>query len=148
MLRKILTWENPILREKSEHVDAIDERIRRIAKDLLDTSEGHDGLAGIQIGERVNIVVLCDRGREPIIMVNPEVVKQVNYHIVYETCLSLPRQAFYVKRPKVIKVRYTDLDNNTRSLKGHDHFAQMIRHEIDHLDGVMIDTIGIRTRGG
>lgn len=144
MMRDILTYENTILREVSLPVEAIDERIREIARIMMELSKIYDafGLAAIQIGERVNVVVLRGSGREPIVMVNPELVKQVDFHIVPESCVSLPCQHFYVKRPKVIKVKYTDLDGKERSLKGHDFFAQIIRHEIDHLDGVMIDQIG------
>lgn len=75
-------------------------------------------------------------------VVNPELVYEKKLRFVTETCLSIPGRSFKLKRGKIVKIRAGLLNGLTRTFKSHDIIAQMFLHELDHLNGITIDTIG------
>lgn len=140
-IRKLRYNEDPILRKKARQIDKIDDRMKTLAQDMLDTMYDDDGvgLAGPQVGVLRRIVVI-DVGNGPITMINPEITETRGAIVDQEGCLSFPDDAGFVERPEYATVRYTDLDGNHCEVKGHMLLARAICHEVDHLNGeVFID---------
>ena len=94
------------------------------------------GLAAVQVGilKRIIVIDLYD-GNEPIILVNPVILKQKGEQIVEEGCLSFPNKYAKVVRPKEIEVEGLDINGKKVKIKGKDLLAQALAHEIDHLNG-------------
>ena len=140
----IITAPDPRLKRKSKPVAKVDERVRKLMADMLDTMYDSNGigLSAAQVGilERV-VVVDCAREGEkpqPIKLANPEIVWESDEKVVCsEGCLSLPEQYADVERPASVRVRYLDAQNEIRELEAKGLLATCIQHEIDHLDGVL-----------
>ena len=111
-----------------------------IAQDLLDTLEAHRhscvGMAANMIGELKRIIVFDDEGT-PRVMFNPEIVGRSGTYEAEEGCLSLPGSR-RTTRYRTIKVRYEDADFHERTKTYTGWTAQIIQHEIDHCDGILI----------
>ena len=111
-----------------------------IARDLLDTLAAHRddcvGMAANMIGKTKRIIVFDDNGTLTV-MLNPEILKQSEPYQTQEGCLSLPGQR-PAKRYRRIKVRYQNMELQTRIKTYTDWTAQIIQHEIDHCSGVLI----------
>ena len=97
------------------------------------------GLAAPQIGWPYRVFIIKDKTCQ-LIMINPVLVKTRGFHSVEEGCLSLPGKFYRLARPKIVKVRGQHPDGGMRTFKAHDLIAQAIMHEMDHLDGILIDT--------
>ena len=100
------------------------------------------GLAAPQIGimQRIIVVDLCkeQNKREPLRLINPEIVwKSDDFFIYEEGCLSLPEQYAEVARPKEVGIRYLDEKGNQQELEAEDLLAVCLQHEIDHLNGIL-----------
>ena len=142
--REILVLPDARLRQVADPIDKIDDAIKALAKDMLDTMYDAPGigLAGPQVGEMKRIVVmdLAKDGEEPapIVMVNPEILKYSEDTVTSEEgCLSIPEIYYEVERPAEVTVRYTDLDGKVVERDATERLAVCIQHEIDHLDGVL-----------
>lgn len=132
------------LRQKSLAVGEIDNWVKELGEFLQAECIriGAFGLAAIQYGEPVRMFALKVHGIQRV-FVNPEIVKRSpKEHLLWEGCCSIPGNRYSVKRPKVVKVRGLGLNGYVQTLKGHDVLAQALCHEMDHLDGVLIDKIG------
>ena len=137
-IRHIRKEGDPILRKKSREIKNIDERIKELAGDMLDTmydSEGV-GLAAPQVGILKRIIVI-DVGEGPITLINPELVFEEGKQEEIEGCLSVPGKAGIVVRPELIKVKGLDIEGNEVLIKGEDFLARALSHEIDHLNGIL-----------
>ena len=117
----------------------------QVAQDLLDTlidnKDGCVGMAANMIGVRKRIIAFLDEsGRAPTytVMVNPEIIKKDGAYNTEEGCLSLLGGPRPCKRYKSIKVKYQTLEMQTRIKTYTGWTAQIIQHEIDHCDGVLI----------
>ena len=136
MIRQIMRSEK-FLAEPSEPAGEDD---LPVARDLLDTLAAHEGacvgMAANMIGVRKRIIVFAD-GRKLRAMLNPEIVSAAAPYDTEEGCLSL-RGMRPAKRYRRIKVRYLDLDMRSRTETFKDYTAQIIQHEIDHCNGVII----------
>ncbi|WP_417310379.1 peptide deformylase [Devosia sp.] len=142
--RPILLLPDPRLRAVADPVEKVDDGIKALAQDMLDTMYDAPGigLAGPQIGEMKRIIVMDlsreDEPNDPIVMINPEITGMSDDIVsTEEGCLSIPEVYYDVERPAEISVRYTDLDGNTVERDATDRLAVCIQHEIDHLDGVL-----------
>ncbi|RUT28212.1 peptide deformylase [Arsenicitalea aurantiaca] len=142
--RPILTLPDPRLRAVADPIAEIDEGVRSLAQDMLDTMYAAPGigLAGPQIGEMKRIVVmdLAKDGEDPtpIVMINPEILAFSDDTVVTEEgCLSIPELFYDVERPAAVTVSYRDLEGKDVTLEADDRLAICIQHEIDHLDGVL-----------
>ncbi|MBK8082654.1 MAG: peptide deformylase [Devosia sp.] len=142
--RPILILPDERLRAIAEPIDKIDEGIRRLAEDMLDTMYDAPGigLAAPQVGELRRIVVMDlskdDEPKAPIVMINPEILSYSDDTVTTEEgCLSIPELYYEVERPAEIKVRYTNLEGETVEREAGDRLAICIQHELDHLDGVL-----------
>lgn len=115
---------------------------REIAENLLETLKAHKescvGMAANMIGERKRIIAFVDEKENYTIMLNPVILKQEKPYDTEESCLSLLGGPRPCKRYKAIKVQYQTVDMQTR-IKSYKGFtAQIIQHEIDHCNGVLI----------
>lgn len=112
----------------------------QIAQDLLDTLQANSetcvGLAANMIGESKRIVAIDDNG-EFLVMLNPEILRKENPYQTEEACLSLEGTR-PTKRWKSVKVKYQNTKMQTRIKTFRDFSAQIIQHEIDHCNGIVI----------
>ncbi|HHY48844.1 MAG TPA: peptide deformylase [Alphaproteobacteria bacterium] len=142
--RPILILPDPRLRAVADPVVEIDEEIRKLAHDMLETMYDAPGigLAAPQVGELKRVVVMDlsreDEPKNPIVMVNPEILRVSEETVTTEEgCLSIPELFYEVERAAEVTVRYTDLEGRTIETDATDRFAICVQHEIDHLDGVL-----------
>jgi len=143
-VKKILTEPDPFLRQKSQTVEKVDDDMRQLMDDMLDTMYNAQGigLAAIQIGAPKRVIVI-DLSKEkekknPLYFVNPEIVWSSKEDATYEEgCLSVPGQFAEIDRPDKCHVKYLDYDGNKRELKAEGLLATCIQHETDHLEGIL-----------
>ncbi len=142
--RRIIIAPDPVLRKKATPVAAVDDRIRSLMDDMLETMYDAPGigLAAPQIGvlERVLVVDVSakDQERDPLQMVNPEVIWTSEDKVAFEEgCLSLPEHYAEVSRSAEARIRYLDENNEPQELHAKQLMATCIQHEIDHLDGIL-----------
>ena len=140
MAIRTLRYEgDEILTKKSRTIEVIDERIKELAEDMLETMHKFDGLglAGVQVGilKRIIVIDLYD-GVSKFVLINPEIIeKSEETAEIEEGCLSYPNQFGKVVRSVKVKVRALDLDGKKVTLEGEGLLAQALQHEIDHLNG-------------
>jgi len=144
-IRNLRYDNDEILRKRSREVEVIDEKIKELALDMMETMHKYDGvgLAAPQVGilKRVIVIDLYEEGTQ-FILINPVIVKTKGEQVCDEGCLSFPNQFGKVRRPKEIEVLALDLDGKQIRVKGKDLLAQAISHEIDHLEGkLFIDKV-------
>ena len=142
--RPILILPDERLRAIAEPIEKIDDGIKQLAKDMLETMYAAPGigLAATQIGEMKRMVVmdLAKEGepKDPIVMINPEIKKYSEETVTSEEgCLSIPEIYYDVERPAEVTVEYTDLEGNRVTKDAKDRLAVCVQHELDHLDGVL-----------
>jgi peptide deformylase len=142
---EIITLPNPILRKVSERIERVDDDLRRLADDMLEAMYEAPGigLAAPQVGVSRRLIVLDVSEKEgeknPVVMVNPEIVRFADERRTYEEgCLSIPDVKVEIERPAGLTVRYLDRDGKLREVAADGLFATAIQHEIDHLDGRLI----------
>ena len=143
-IKRILTEPDPFLRQKSKVVEKVDDDIRQLMDDMLETMYNAQGigLAAIQVGVPKRIIVI-DLSKEkekknPLYFVNPEIFWNSKEDATYEEgCLSVPGQFAEIDRPDKCHVKYLDYDGNKKELKAEGLLATCIQHEIDHLEGIL-----------
>jgi peptide deformylase len=130
---------DPVLRRKAKRVTNIDDSIKRLIDNMIDTMKAASGvgLAAPQIGESLRIAVIEIPGEDVIVLINPEVVKRSGEHLLTEACLSVPGYCGEIKRSVWIKVKALDRQGRKIRLKGEGLLAQALEHEIDHLNGAL-----------
>lgn len=140
----IVLIPDPVLRQKAAPVDGVDDAIRQLMDDMLETMYDAPGigLAAPQVGISKRVIVMdCsddDDKPEPIKMANPEIISlSEEKSTMEEGCLSIPDQRGDVTRPSAITVRYLDEYNTQQELSCDGLLAVCIQHEVDHLNGVM-----------
>ena len=142
--RKIVIEPDPILRQKSENLEKVDDELRKLLDDMLETmySAPGIGLAAVQIGILKRLIVI-DISKEkekknPLFLINPEIIfKSKNTSIYEEGCLSLPGHFAEIERPAECQIKYIDYDGKKKEIKANGLLATCIQHEIDHLDGIL-----------
>lgn len=144
-IRTIRGEEDEILRKKSRTVEVIDDKIRELVDDMVETMHKFDGLglAAVQVGvlKRIVVIDLYDE-KGVIVLINPEIKKEKGMQIVEEGCLSFPNKFAKVERPEQVTVEALNIKGEKIKLTGKGLLAQAIAHEIDHLNGeVFIDKI-------
>ena len=143
-IRKILTEPDPFLRQKSIKVEQVNDKIRTLMDDMLETMYNAPGigLAAIQIGIPKRVIVMDlsrnDEKKNPLYFINPEIITNSNNDSAYEEgCLSVPGQFAEINRPDKCKVKYLDYSGNEQILNAEDLLATCIQHEMDHLEGIL-----------
>ncbi len=143
-IRKILTAPDPRLRKISEPVEKVDDELRRLMDDMLETMYDAPGigLAAIQVGVAKRVIVMDlaekDQEPEPRYFVNPEILNPDEKTTPYEEgCLSVPDFYEEVDRPISCRIKYLDYDGNPQEEEATGLFAVCIQHEMDHLEGIL-----------
>lgn len=132
---------DPVLRQRSDEVTDIDERLVRLCDDMLQTMYDAPGLglAAPQVGVQKRFFVYdLGAGDGGEVLINPVVTESDGEWEYHEGCLSVPGMSFDIVRPKQIHVSGIDLDGNEVSFEADELFARLIQHELDHLDGVLL----------
>ncbi|MBN1208328.1 MAG: peptide deformylase [Myxococcaceae bacterium] len=153
MVREILIWPDPILKQKAKPVTQVDDSIRALVKDMFETMYAADGvgLAAPQVGILQRVIVLDTTPRQPeskpIAMINPEIIVMEGETTYTEGCLSIPGEAEDVDRAAVITVKFLDVEGQEQTLKCDELLAIAVQHETDHLNGtVFVDHISTLKR--
>ncbi len=142
-MRNILIYGHPVLRMKARPVEQIDDDIRDLAEEMIETMEVADGigLAAPQVGESLSLCVvnmaLIEDGAAARVFVNPEILDTEGSCTMEEGCLSIPDIREDVERPEKIRLRYQDLDGHEFEETCDGMLARVLQHEIDHLNGVL-----------
>jgi peptide deformylase len=154
-LLSIITAPDPRLKLKAKSLPRVDDAARRLMDDMIETMYAAPGLglAAPQIGVAKRVLVL-DIAREgekpqPLKIANPELLWVSDELMLQsEGCLSLPEHYADVERPRAIRLRYLDHENEIRELEAEGLLATCIQHEMDHLDGVLfVDHLSAVKRG-
>lgn len=138
----------------SKPVEVVDDKIRKLLDDMLETMYANQGigLAAVQVGVHLRCIVVDiavrDGGREPMKFINPEIIRKSDTLSVYqEGCLSFPDQYSDVSRPENVTVRYLDETGAQKEIEADEILATCLQHEIDHINGVVfVDHISMMKR--
>ena len=149
MVRTILHYPDPRLREKGRHIEPVTDEIKKLVDDMAETMYAAPGvgLAATQIGEPVQLFVV-DTAEEGApsdfrVFINPEILEREGDITWNEGCLSFPGVNEEIERAAKVRVRAQDREGKTFELEAEGLLAVAIQHEYDHLQGVlMIDHMG------
>ena len=149
-IRPIIEVPDPLLRQKSTPVDAVDDELRALIADMFETMYAAPGigLAAIQVGvpKRVLVIDLQEQpeeeGAEPIrdprVFINPEILDTSENEVPYtEGCLSVPEQYAEVERPDRVRARWLDENGERHEEDIEGLLATCLQHEMDHLEGIL-----------
>ena len=152
-LLTILRYPDPRLHKVAEPVHAVDERIRTLVHDMLETMYAANGIGlaatQVDVHERV-IVIDVSEGRDtPLVLINPELLWSSDAHLLGEEgCLSVPGIYETVERAESVRIRALDEHGASREIAAEDLLAVCIQHEMDHLIGrVFVDYLSALKRG-
>jgi len=143
MIRRILTYPDPVLKKKSAPVAIINDKIRELARDMAETMYDAPGvgLAAPQIGvlQRVIVIDVSPKDEEPnlIVAINPEIIHASGESYEEEGCLSVPRYGANVRRHASVVVKAVNLEGEEMTWRAEGLLAVAFQHEIDHLDGIL-----------
>ena len=153
MVMKVYKYGEKVLREKAKVVEFVDDKLRRLADDMLETmhESGGVGLAAQQVGRLEKVCVIdipegCeDEEAElfnapismPLKLFNPEIVAQEGSQRDKEGCLSFPGVGGSLTRAEMVTVGYLDENNTAQMISAKGFLARALQHEIDHLNGVL-----------
>jgi len=143
-IRNILTEPDPFLRQKSTNVEDVNDEIRVLMNDMLETMYNAPGigLAAIQIGVPKKVIVIDlsrdNEKRTPLHFINPQIITNSKNEVSYEEgCLSVPGQFAEINRPNKCKVKYLDYYGQEKIMEAEGLLATCIQHEMDHLEGIL-----------
>jgi len=138
-LLKILEYPDPRLRTRASEVEKVDERIRQLAADMLETMYAAPGigLAATQVDVHLRLIVMDISGdrSQPLVLVNPEILWREDVEAGEEGCLSVPGVTETVQRARRIRVRALDARGEAIEFDADGLLAVCIQHEMDHLEG-------------
>jgi peptide deformylase len=154
----ILQYGDPILRVRGKRVEKIDERIREITQNMIETMHAANGvgLAAQQVGEALQLTVLDvsqvedrpstmklngedvdPKAAMPLVLINPEVKLAGETELATEACLSFPEITGEIERPKSVLARARTLDWSEIEIEASGLLGRAIQHEVDHLNGIL-----------
>jgi len=143
-IKPLVILPDPLLREVSKPVAAVDDCILRLADDMLEVMYHAPGigLAAIQVGEPVRLLVIDTAGKDepknPLTFINPQIVWLSDERSIYEEgCLSIPEYYAEVERPEKVRATYLDREGKLQEIEADGLLATCLQHEIDHLNGVL-----------
>ena len=146
-IRTIRQENDEILKKKSKDVDIIDDRIRELIEDMIETMHKFEGvgLAAVQVGILKKILVIdLDDNKTPVIrLINPIIIKEKGTQEVEEGCLSFPNKYVKVNRPSELVVEGLNENGEKIVVHGKGLLAQALSHEIDHLNGIVLTDVMI-----
>ena len=139
-IRNIRKEGDEILKKKSREVEVIDDKVRELIDDMVETMHKYDGvgLAAVQVGilKRIIVIDIYDEKTPIVKLINPRIVKQKGEREVEEGCLSYPNKFAKVKRPVEVTVEGLNENGEKVKIKAVELLAQALCHEINHLDGI------------
>lgn len=137
-LLPIITKENPHIRVKAKRVSRVDESIRRLMDDMVETmlDSSGVGLAAVQVDIPLRVIVL-KVDNQIYQLANPEMVRSEGEQIGYEGCLSVPGYIGEVARAEMVIAKGLNRHGKAVRIRGNGLLARAIQHEIDHLDGIL-----------
>ena len=142
--KNIIIEPDPILRKKSEKLEKVDDELRGLLDDMLETMYAAPGigLAAVQVGILKRLIVIDiskdKEEKKPLFLINPEIISLSNQKSVYEEgCLSLPGHFAEIERPAECRIKFIDYDGKEKELKANGLLSTCIQHEVDHLNGVL-----------
>ena len=142
--RKIIIEPDPILRKKSDDLKQVDNDLRKLLDDMLETMYAAPGigLAAVQLGILKRLIVIDvskDKDKKsPLFLINPEIIFKSDETSVFEEgCLSLPGYFAEIERPAQCQIKYIDYYGKKKELNASGLLATCIQHEIDHLNGIL-----------
>ena len=138
-IRKIITTENPILRQKAKKIHRFDSSYQRLIDDMFETMRAANGvgLAAPQIAQSIRLFVAEYEDRK-VAMFNPTIVKAEGEELGTEGCLSIPGYVGEnIRRATKITVKGQDVHGKSIKVVAEGWFARILQHEIDHLDGIL-----------
>ena len=144
-IKKVVRYGEPSLRQPSKEVHKVSQKIKNLVVDLLDTMYAQNGvgLAAPQIGENYRVFVIdVSTGNEPLnpmVFINPKIIKKSGAVISHEGCLSFPEAFTDVRRYANVMIKALDRNGRSFVLEAKDGtlLARAIQHEFDHLDGIL-----------
>jgi len=143
-VREILVVPNPVLKQVSQPVEKVDDELRALMDDMVETMYAAPGigLAAVQIGVPKRVIVMDLSGqsdeKQPRYFVNPEILWSSDETAPYEEgCLSIPEYYDEVQRPSNVRIRYLDYNGEQIEEEADGLYAVCIQHEMDHLQGVL-----------
>lgn len=130
---------DPVLRRRARRVSSLDGSIQKLIDDMLETMPAvyGVGLAAPQVGVSLRLAVIGLPDEEPLVLINPEMVKRSGERSVMEGCLSVPGYRGEIKRSVAVTVKARDRRGKEFRIKGTELLAQALEHELDHLNGVL-----------
>lgn len=133
--------DEPALRQKAKKVSRIDDSIRQLIDDMIETMRHVNGigLAAPQVGIPLRVIVLQmpETEAEPVAIVNPEIVKRAGEQEVTEACLSIPGYFGEIKRSTSVTVKGWSRQGKAIRIKATGLTAEALEHEIDHINGIL-----------
>jgi peptide deformylase len=154
----ILQYGDPILRAKGKRIEKIDERIRELTQNMIETMHAANGvgLAAQQVGEALQLTVLDvsqvedrpstmklnaedvdPKAAMPLVLINPELKLTGETELATEACLSFPEITGGIERPKSVIARARTLDGSEIEIEASGLLGRAIQHEVDHLNGIL-----------
>ena len=135
----IRTYPDPVLRMSAQPVTDVDDDVRRLVDDMLETMYAAPGvgLAAPQIGVSLRVVV-CDIGDGPFHLINPEMDDTSGSWTYEEGCLSVPERFWPIKRSAFARASGVDVDGREVTYEGDELMGRVLQHELDHLDGTLL----------
>jgi peptide deformylase len=130
---------DPVLRRKARPVKVIDDSVRKLARDMIETMQAAPGvgLAANQVGVLLRVATIQMPGEEPFVMINPVITHREGTRTVEEGCLSVPGYVGTVERSVLVRARYLDENSSRQRVAAQELLAQAIEHEVDHLNGIL-----------
>ena len=142
--RNIVIEPDPILRKKSDYLEKVDDELRILMDDMLETMYAAPGigLAAVQIGILKRLIVIDitknDEKKDPLFLINPKIISKSSNTSTYEEgCLSLPGHFAEIERPAECQVSYMDYNGKKKEMTAKGLLSTCIQHEVDHLNGVL-----------
>ena len=138
-IRNVRLENDEILRKKSRTVEVIDDKIKELVDDMIETMHAHDGvgLAAPQVGilKRIAVIDITEDRSNPIVLINPEIISADGEQRGSEGCLSVPDKVGIVTRPNHVVVKAYNEEMEPFEIEGEELLARALVHEIEHLDG-------------
>lgn len=139
-LLTILCYPDPRLNKHAKAVAQVDDRLRQLVADMLETMYAADGIGlaatQVDVHQRIIVIDVSEQRNEPLVLINPQVLWASSELVLREEgCLSVPGIYDGVTRPDAVKLRALDRDGTSREIEAKGNLALCIQHEMDHLEG-------------
>lgn len=140
-LLSVLQFPDPLLRKKAHPVAVVDDKVRKIVDEMFETmyEQNGAGLAATQVNiqQRIVVIDVSDDRKDPLCVINPEIIYSEGIQYEFEGCLSFPGVFDKVERAAKIRMRALDREGKSYELDAEGLLAICIQHEMDHLNGVL-----------